>query len=298
MVKVSICLPVYNSESMIEEALASCTMQDYPNKEILVVDDHSQDRTVAVASKFKGVRVLKNKTNLGFAKNLQVCVDRAEGDIIVFLCGDDMFIHPAVISDIVMAFNSNPEIGMVDRNYIQYMDGYDGPVVAVRECHPLISCVNPSGIGFRKKWIGKFSDKIYVEVPFMALNMLREHGWAKLPYDTIAVRIHKKNQALNPDYYRGSILQNWYDLIGPSKILWDFKGNYITIKNRTGQKNLYCEIRNNIRLEPRILLHPGFYFFALLAIITPRKILIELSDFYRHRIGRLLTRQRYRHACP
>jgi glycosyltransferase involved in cell wall biosynthesis len=45
-------LPVYNAEKWIAEALQSAIAQTWPNKEIIVVDDGSTDRTLAIARRF------------------------------------------------------------------------------------------------------------------------------------------------------------------------------------------------------------------------------------------------------
>jgi len=283
---ITIAIPAYNQEDIIEESIASCQWQNYTDKEILVVDDCSTDKTAEKCCEWKGVRVIKNKANVGFAKNLELCKKNAKGDIIVYLCGDDMFAHPNVIGDIAEIFEANPDVGIVDRNYFQYMDGYAGAVVEVRERNVIISSVNPSGMGFRKSMMKEFSNKIYVEVPTMVKEMIKYCRWVKLEYDTVAVRIHKKNQAVSPAYYKGSLIQNWHDLLGSNKVLWDFKSNYICLKNRSGLRNLLREIKINIDVEPDILFSLLFYFYAIIAIMTPRWILIPLSDFYRHRISR------------
>ena len=296
--KVSISIPAHNQEKIIGDAIKSCLIQDYEDKEILIIDDYSDDRTYEVikdyAKRNKGIRHLQLDKNYGCTYNLQRCVDESLGNIVIFLCGDDMFTHPKVVSDMMEIFKNNPDVGIVDRNYYQYMDGYEGAVVEVREPNVIISSVNPSGMGFRKEWMPKITHKIYNEMPIIVKEMIKKHRWVKIEYDTIAVRIHKDNQALHQHYYTESMIKNWHDLLGPNVHDWRFKDNYICLKNRTGLKNLLFEIKTNISLEPRILLHPGFYFFGLLAILTPRKVLIWLSDFYRHRISRIWCKIRHR----
>ena len=54
---VSILIPAYNAEPWIADTIKSALDQTWPRKEIIMVDDGSRDRTLAVAKRFaaKGV---------------------------------------------------------------------------------------------------------------------------------------------------------------------------------------------------------------------------------------------------
>jgi cellulose synthase/poly-beta-1,6-N-acetylglucosamine synthase-like glycosyltransferase len=47
--KVSFVIPTFNSERTLEECLSSISNQDYPDMEIIVVDNGSDDKTVEIA---------------------------------------------------------------------------------------------------------------------------------------------------------------------------------------------------------------------------------------------------------
>ncbi len=49
--KVSIIIPTYNCEKTIEQSVESAVNQTYPNKEVIIVDDGSTDRTAQIISK-------------------------------------------------------------------------------------------------------------------------------------------------------------------------------------------------------------------------------------------------------
>ncbi len=90
---VSICIPTYNGDRYIGAAIASATSQTYSNVEILIVDDGSQDRTVAIADQCalgdRRIRVVRNAHPYGLPGNWGTCVDLARGEWVKFLFQDD-----------------------------------------------------------------------------------------------------------------------------------------------------------------------------------------------------------------
>ncbi len=287
--RVSIVLPVYNQEMLVAQSLYSALEQDYKDKEIVVVDDCSTDRTYRVCEAFP-VFTYRNKTNLGLAGNLDECVKKAQGDYIIILCGDDVFTHTSVVSDMVKIFDMFPKVGVVGRYYYQYLNGHEGAVMTIRGDILTSSC-QPSGVGFRRSAIqGNFSPKLFVEVPSMVKKVL-DAGWEYdiIKYDTIAARLHpgvKGNAATAPSYYRSggdqSPTMNWYEVLG--KPIGMYLG-FIQIKNRAPWM-LKTELKNTIKINPWCLLNIGFWVRALTAFIVPGWILRRLSNWYRHTITR------------
>src|ERR1051326_1670993 len=92
---VSIVITSYNYERFLAEAISSALRQDYPNVEVVVVDDGSTDESVAVASSFP-VRVLA-RPHEGLAAAVAAGIAAANGDFIVHLNADDL-LHPAFVS--------------------------------------------------------------------------------------------------------------------------------------------------------------------------------------------------------
>lgn len=88
---VSIIIPTYNSASFIEETLRSVLDQDYPNMELIVVDDCSNDDTVARVDAMNDprIRVLAQTENGGAGVARNIGVEAAQGRYIAFLDSDD-----------------------------------------------------------------------------------------------------------------------------------------------------------------------------------------------------------------
>lgn len=88
---VSIVLCTYNGEKYLEEQLNSIINQTYKNLEIIISDDCSTDNTISILEKYKHLNnfhIFLNKENLGFNKNFELAISRANGYYIA-LCDQD-----------------------------------------------------------------------------------------------------------------------------------------------------------------------------------------------------------------
>ena len=78
---VSILVPVYNRENLIEETVNSGLSQTYENIEIIIVDNQSTDGTWKIleklASQDKRIKIFQNNTNIGPVRNWKRCIDEA-----------------------------------------------------------------------------------------------------------------------------------------------------------------------------------------------------------------------------
>jgi glycosyltransferase involved in cell wall biosynthesis len=111
---ITVLITTYNYGRFIEEAIESVLGQNFPSEmvQILVVDDGSTDDT-RVRLKNYGSRVeYLYKKNGGQATALNFGFERACGEIIALLDGDDLFL-PGRLSRIAEAFGLDPELGLV-----------------------------------------------------------------------------------------------------------------------------------------------------------------------------------------
>jgi Glycosyl transferase family 2 len=116
---ISVLIDTYNHEQFIEQAIASVLGQDFPvsEREILVVDDGSTDKTPDILRKYEPrIRVLR-KENGGQASAFNFAIPRCRGEVVSFLDGDDWW-APDKLTQVVDAMNANPEVGIVGHGIV------------------------------------------------------------------------------------------------------------------------------------------------------------------------------------
>jgi len=112
---VSICIPTYNGEEFIAEAMASAINQTYRPLEIIVSDDNSQDKTIEIIESFKNktdieISIYKH-VPLGIGANWNNCVKQAKGEFIKFLFQDDL-LAPTCIEEMLQPFFKYKNMGL------------------------------------------------------------------------------------------------------------------------------------------------------------------------------------------
>lgn len=121
---VSVVCLAYNHEAYVVEALESVLNQNYPNIELLIADDCSNDNSVAVIEKWlqnhPNILFFHNKKNLGNTKTFNNTVKHAKGDFIIDLAADDVLL-PDCVSHQINAFQNTKysNLGIVYGNLIQ-----------------------------------------------------------------------------------------------------------------------------------------------------------------------------------
>ena len=113
---VSICIPTYNGDQYLEQALKTIKNQSYRPIEVIFSDDDSRDRTISIIKEFKKFAEFPvniyyhNPSSIG--ANWNNCVKHAQGEYIKFLFQDDL-LHPDCLNKLVALAEKNKKIGMV-----------------------------------------------------------------------------------------------------------------------------------------------------------------------------------------
>ena len=114
MPPVSIIIPAYKSDKTIEQSIRSVKRMDYPNKEIIVVND-SDDKTPSICRKHK-VKLIQNKKRMGKSVSLDIAGKKAKNDIILFMDSDTV-VEKDVLKKLVPWFH-NPKISVAMPTFV------------------------------------------------------------------------------------------------------------------------------------------------------------------------------------
>jgi len=124
---VSILIPVYNRENLIEETVQSAINQTYKNIEIIIVDNKSTDKTWKIlqrlASQDDRIKIFQNETNFGPVKNWERCIDGAKGKYGKILWSDDL-IAPDFLEKTI-PYLENEDVGFVFTGTEIFIDDTD-----------------------------------------------------------------------------------------------------------------------------------------------------------------------------
>jgi len=110
---VSVILPVFNGEKYLSEAVGSILSQSYKRFELIIIDDGSKDKSLAVIKKFKDSRIrIYTQTNQGLAKTLNRGISLAKGTYVARQDQDD-FSYPERLEKQADYLSKNPKCGLV-----------------------------------------------------------------------------------------------------------------------------------------------------------------------------------------
>ncbi|WP_395067167.1 glycosyltransferase [Flavobacterium sp.] len=126
--KISVAVCTYNGERYLEKQLNSILNQTLSVNEIVVCDDCSSDKTIAILNLFKEkfpaiFKIYSNSENLRSNKNFEKAISLCTGDFIFLSDQDDLW-KPEKVATIIDVFKSNPSAEGVfsDANFIDEND--------------------------------------------------------------------------------------------------------------------------------------------------------------------------------
>ena len=113
-IKLSVLLPTYNRDFLLQEALYSITQNKRSDIEFVVIDNASTDNTQDVIKKFantdKRVKNIKNIVNLGPNRTIfRGCIE-VESKFILILC-DDTTVTDGFFDEVIDYLDKYPNIG-------------------------------------------------------------------------------------------------------------------------------------------------------------------------------------------
>jgi GT2 family glycosyltransferase len=125
--KISVVVCTYNGSRTIEQCLVGLLKLDYPDFEIIVIDDGSSDSTASIVSKYP-VRMIQT-TNQGLSAARNRGMMEAKGEIIAYI-DDDAYPDPHWLSYVAIAFDETTLASIGGPNLVPSEDGFIAQCVA------------------------------------------------------------------------------------------------------------------------------------------------------------------------
>ena len=111
--KISILLPSFNQGPYLEAAIRSVLTQDYPNKELILIDGGSTDNSPEIIRRYQpSLAYAVSEADRGQSHALNKGLERVTGDIIGWLNSDDCYL-PGAFGRVVKAFRQNSDAVLV-----------------------------------------------------------------------------------------------------------------------------------------------------------------------------------------
>lgn len=112
---LSIIVPAYNEEKVIERTIISILDSTYPKKELIVVNNASIDTTLNIIKKYQNKIKIINESKKGKAIAINSGIKISTGEILIVMDADTIVTCDAFMN-IVQPFYNNPQMGAVTGN--------------------------------------------------------------------------------------------------------------------------------------------------------------------------------------
>jgi len=240
--KMSIIIPAYNEGITIASCIKSMLNLNYPDYEVIVIDDGSSDNTFNEASKYSenGVKVIRQK-NTGKPGAINTGIKNASGEVIITVDADSK-LHPDALTWIARRFSSNPRLGAVAGNVkidkptgllktLQSLE-YTTSINLGRKSQSLLHCVMivPGAIAALKtkvlQEVGYFPTDTFAEDFDITMKILKA-GY-HVEYESHAIAFTQAPDSIE-DFLKQR--RRWYR--GMMQVLSKYKGMYFNPKYGT-----------------------------------------------------------------
>ncbi|GIN58832.1 glycosyl transferase family 2 [Lederbergia ruris] len=179
MVKISVVMPVYNSEDFLQEAVQSILEQTFTDFELILVNDASNDNSGKLCDKLSGndsrIRVIHHDTNGGICAARNSGLNIAKGEYIAFCDDDDFYSQDLLEANYTLAKEFNADMVKFGRKLVDVLD--NGEVVRERETNiPELLVYKDAELKTNYFFIRSFGTLINVWNGLYRTRMIRDNG--------------------------------------------------------------------------------------------------------------------------
>ena len=244
---VTIVIVNYNRRNDLREALLTIGKQDYSKKEVIVVDNASQDDSCGMLQKeFPDIRLIPLRVNIGM-DGYSVGFKHAKGEIIFQMDNDSLMPDTNVITEVVKRFRNGPENLAVVATRVEEYQKDNNNIEELRNNDHRPGPLNTGGfhsggVGFRKSLLNEvgyynrdvflYSSELFLQMKFLSLGY-------KIFYYPEILMLHKSS------------------LVARSSL-----GLYYELRNRYWFMRRFATLFQQTRFLPSMLLHDIIYVFS------------------------------------
>ena len=104
---ISVVMLNYNGLKYLKKTIPPILNLDYPNYEIIVVDNGSTDGSTGFIKKFKKIKLIENKKNVGYSRGKNMGVRKAKGKYILSIDNDILINDNDVLNRLLENYQKN-----------------------------------------------------------------------------------------------------------------------------------------------------------------------------------------------
>lgn len=120
--RLTVTIPNYNGRPLLEEMLPSLERQTLKGFEIVVVDDCSEDDSLAyLAAHWPQVQVVRQQQRCGVSAAMNACLKAADSEL-VGLFNNDMELDPSCLAELIGELDRHPGVGSVTPKMLDFTD--------------------------------------------------------------------------------------------------------------------------------------------------------------------------------
>lgn len=243
--KLSIIVPIYNIAGYLKPCLDSIAEQTFKDFEVLMIDDGSTDGSQDIVDEFakKDSRFIAvHKKNEGVAIARNTGIEMAKGAYIGFVDSDDI-LHPERYEKAVKVLDENPDIDIVQSNWVDYGDEKIHPSVFDKEGVFVMPHLPKN---FYNIWSKVIRRGLFKNVRFYNFGYQGEDTAVSIKLYSKCKKVYCIEDVLYYRVVRQNSLQHSIDCKGKKNLFEVYRKLYFDLVSQNADKEILARVRKLI----------------------------------------------------